>query len=145
MFVVSVNSPKSGLEVEGIRSGGTSGGIAALVIDILNMKKRVASDSPKNVVVGGGIVGTNDVVGEGTNDVVGEGTSDVAALVIDILNMKISIPHYGLPACILTLIMGADVDVVPRLCKSIVSSDTGKPHELPYCDFMSSLGRSSLK
>ena len=57
MFVVSVNSPKSGLEVEGVRSGGTSGGIAALIIDILYMKKIVASDLPKNVGGGGGSVG----------------------------------------------------------------------------------------
>ena len=87
MLVASVNSPKSGLEVEGVGSGGTSGGIAALVIDILNMKKMVggkylsvASNSPKNVVGGGGSVGTNDVVGEGT--------SDVAALVEDIKKIE---------------------------------------------------------
>ena len=59
--------------------------------------------------------------------------------------------HYGLPTCILTLIMGAKVDVVPRVCELIVSSDTGKPHSVglgplrAYCDFMSSLGRSTLK
>ena len=32
--------------------------------------------------------------------------------------------HHGLPTCILTLIMGAKVDVVPRVCELIVSSDT---------------------
>ena len=145
MDVVSFNSPKSGLEVEGVGSGGTSGGIAALVIDILTMKKIVATDSPKNVGGGGGSVGTNDVVGVGTS-------GGIATLVIDILNMKIVHTYYGLPACILTLIIGALVDTVLRVCKSVVPSDTGKPHSVgfgpltrAYCDFMSCLGRSSLK